>query len=162
MKKYKIIFVCMGNICRSPAAEGVMKSIVTKNNYDNLIEIDSAGTIGYHTGELPDNRMRKHASQRGYDLVSKARKFSADDLKLFDLIVVMDDDNYSDVTALTENINEINKVVKLTDFCSNNNYNYVPDPYYGSGDGFELVLDLLEDGCENLFNKIKSEIESTN
>lgn len=162
MEKYKLLFVCMGNICRSPAAEGIMKSIINKNNYSDLIEVDSAGTIDYHSGELPDARMRRHARNRGYELVSRARVFTSLDFKSFDKIIVMDNENYADVTLLTSDENDINKVFKLTDFCTKHKIPIVPDPYYGGDSGFEHVLDLLEDGCENLFNIIKKEIESKN
>lgn len=162
MEKYKLLFVCMGNICRSPAAEGIMKSIIQKNNFEEFIEVDSAGTLDYHSGELPDPRMRRHAKNRGYDLVSRARVFTSLDFKKYYKIIVMDNQNYADVTLLTSDKNDIDKVFMFTNFCTKFDIPTVPDPYYGGETGFEFVLDMLEDGCDNLFNIIKTEIESKN
>src|SRR5690554_4054975 len=101
-KKIRLLFVCLGNICRSPAAEGIMKRIVLKNDFQDLIEVDSAGTSGWHEGELPDERMRAHGDRRGYDFSSKARKFKKSDFDNFDYIIVMDENNYNTVKSRSE------------------------------------------------------------
>jgi len=150
-----ILFVCMGNICRSPSAEAVMNGVIMKNNLQDKIKCDSAGTIGYHAGEPADQRMKKHASNRGYDLTSISRQIRYDDLQTFDYIITMDRDNFDDVTALDSTGQYSDKISMMTDYSSNNNANSVPDPYYGSPQGFEMVLDLLEDSCEGLLNHIK-------
>jgi len=154
----KILFVCMGNICRSPSAEAVMKYLVEKENLENRIFIDSAGTIGCHAGEKADARMRKHASKRGYKLTSVARQFQLCDFENFDYIVVMDKENYRDIMALYPKENFKDKIFMMTDFSSNGYYE-VPDPYYGGYKGFERVLDILEDSARGLLKKVKSEID---
>lgn len=160
MKK-KVLFVCMGNICRSPAAEGVMNTMVEQNNLSNQIQIDSAGTIGYHEGEPADARMSKHASKRGYKLTSRSRKFNPDkDFEEFDYIVTMDDNNYEDILSLDRKNKYGHKVYKIAKFFVNHDHTEVPDPYYGGSDGFEIVLDLLEDGNKNLLEKIRKDIEA--
>jgi protein-tyrosine phosphatase len=150
----------MGNICRSPAAEGVFKKLVQSENLENIIEVDSAGTIGYHSGEMPDARMRQHASQRGYNLISRARQFDAKkDFEEFDYIVTMDDDNYSSIISLDKKNLHKQKIFKMTSFSSDKSVTEVPDPYYGGSEGFENVLDILEDSTNNLLRKIKSDVE---
>lgn len=155
MKKYKILFVCLGNICRSPAAEGIMKKLINENNLSDKVIIDSAGTSGYHIGELPDSRMRKHGSRRDYDFNSRSRKFTENDFELFDMIIAMDDNNYHNIVNLAPNLDSVSKVHRMTDFSIKHSHDHIPDPYYSGSDGFELVLDLLEDACEGLLNKIK-------
>ena len=163
MDKKKVLFVCLGNICRSPAAEGIMKSIARKNNYNERIEIDSAGTIGYHAGEQPDARMKSSARKRGYILDSIARKFNPDvDFDYFDYIVAMDNENYYTLLELDLEGKYIDKIHKIIEFSSIKDIDEVPDPYYGGSSGFEIVLNILEDVCFGLFNKIKEEIESEN
>ena len=156
----KVLFVCMGNICRSPAAEGIFRKLVNDAKLDDKISIDSAGTLDYHTGELPDIRMRKHASQRGYNLDSRARQFNPKkDFEVFDYIIVMDDDNYSDIIRLDTKKLYGNKIIKMTNFCSDKNVKEVPDPYNGGNAGFEKVLDILEDSTKHLLEKIRADIE---
>lgn len=156
-KKIRLLFVCLGNICRSPAAEGIMASIVEKNGLQDVIEVDSAGTSGWHEGELPDERMRMHGDRRGYDFCSRARKFRKSDFADFDYILVMDRQNYSNVTTLAAEPEERTKVHMMTDFSQQYTHDHIPDPYYGGASGFELVLDLLEDACEGLLQTIKKE-----
>ncbi len=152
-----ILFVCMGNICRSPSAEAVMNKIINDEKLSDKIKCDSAGTIDYHEGEPADSRMKKHASKRGYALTSIARQFKRNDFEKFDYIVVMDRENYSDIIAKDQDGKYTNKVSIMTDYCTKHNANEVPDPYYGGAEGFEKVLDLLEDACKGLLNKIESE-----
>jgi low molecular weight protein-tyrosine phosphatase len=159
----KVLFVCMGNICRSPAAEGIMTSLVKKNNLENSIQIDSAGTIAYHKGEGADPRMKKHAASRGYNLTSLARKFNpGKDFDEFDYIVTMDDDNYTNILVHDTDGLYIDKLHKMAKFSSDPDVTEIPDPYYGGAKGFETVIDILEDTCENLLEKIKDDIESEN
>lgn len=152
-----ILFVCMGNICRSPSAEAVMKYLVEKEGLNDKIFIDSAGTIGYHEGEEADARMKKHAAKRGYDLTSIARQFRLEDFEKFDYIVAMDRENYRDILALPPDGRYRSKVFMMTDF-SENGYDGVPDPYYGGPKGFEHVLDILEDSTKGLLNKVKKDL----
>ena len=156
MEKKKILFVCLGNICRSPSAEAVFRELVRREGMDQSIECDSAGTASYHIGEPADQRMQSHAIRRGYKLTSIARKFKPEyDFDNFDCIVAMDDYNEADLRNMASDTDELNKIVKITDFCSKGDYESVPDPYYGGDDGFELVLDILEDACEGLLNEIE-------
>lgn len=153
--KYKILFVCLGNICRSPAGEGIMKQIVEKNKLSDQIEVDSAGTSGYHDGDLPDSRMRSHGSRRGYKFDSLSRKFTVNDFDNFDLIIAMDDSNYSNIMRLSPDLESQEKVCRMVDFSLKYVHDHIPDPYYSGADGFELVLDLLEDACEGLLLHLK-------
>ena len=163
IKKKRILFVCMGNICRSPAAEGIAKKFLENRGLDGTIEIDSAGTLDYHTGELPDPRMIKHASKRGYKLDSHARKFNPEnDFEYFDYIVTMDDDNYSEITSLDRKNKYKDKVYKMVSFRNKIKADEVPDPYYSGSDGFEQVLDILEDSVEGLLNKVEDDIRREN
>jgi protein-tyrosine phosphatase len=147
----------MGNICRSPAAETVMKSFLESEKLDNKIFVDSAGTIGYHEGQEADPRMKEHAKKRNYKITHIARQIRKTDFDNFDYIITMDDDNFSDVISLTNDPYKISKVFKMTSFCSYYTATEVPDPYYGGAEGFEFVIDLLEDACYGLLKKIKSE-----
>jgi protein-tyrosine phosphatase len=161
--KKKILFVCMGNICRSPAAEGIAKSIIKQKGLENLIEIDSAGTIDYHEGEPPDQRMIAHASKRGYHLNSLARQFNPDkDFEQFDYIVTMDNENYEDITSHDSENRYNHKVFKMTSFGKDNEISDVPDPYYSGSKGFEIVLDILEDSVNGLIDQIEDDIRREN
>ena len=154
---YNILFVCLGNICRSPAAEGVMDTLISRQNPSPQIQVDSAGTAGYHAGEKADRRMRQAASARGIELTSISRQFRGrEDFEKFDLIVAMDDENLRDILRLDPPGRYRDKVVKMTDFCRRYNDKYVPDPYYGGPNGFEYVLDLLEDACTGLMEHLKN------
>lgn len=156
--KIKVLFVCLGNICRSPAAEGIMKRMIEKNHLENEIEVDSAGTSGWHQGELPDARMRMHGEKRGYDFNSRSRKISSSDLNQFDYIIVMDNNHHKNVKSLASTPEEAKKIHMMTDFSRQiTGHKHVPDPYYGESDGFELVMDLLEDACEGLLQTIIKE-----
>ncbi len=161
MQNKKILFVCLGNICRSPAAEAIMKKYLRDENLQDNIFVDSAGTAGYHIGQTADPRMIRHASERGYNVDHIARKFSAaKDFPEFDYIITMDNQNFEDIKSL-DNVNRFsNKIFKMVDFCKNINpprqIEEVPDPYYEGAEGFENVLDILEDGCKGIIEKIKN------
>lgn len=153
----RVLFVCLGNICRSPAAEAVFKDLVANHGLSERIEVDSAGTGDWHAGELPDARMRRHGAKRGYRLESRARQIKVQDFSTFDYIVTMDNANFSQVERLAPTTNESVKVLKMSSFCSQSHITEVPDPYYGGDEGFELVLDILEDACEGLLERIRKE-----
>ena len=155
---YKVLFVCLGNICRSPAAEGIFKKIVRKQGLNNKIEVDSAGTAGYHVGELPDSRMRQHGTRRGYKFDSLSRKFTSSDFDRFDIILAMDDSNYNNILRLAPDLDSEAKVHRMMDFSKKYENDHVPDPYYSGAEGFELVLDLLEDSCDGLLEKVKKDL----
>ncbi len=157
-KKYKVLFVCLGNICRSPAAEGILKKMIQEQGLENKISVDSAGTSGYHDGELPDPRMRQHGTHRGYQFDSLSRKFTSRDFDNFDLILAMDDNNYRNIVRLALDLESKSKVHRMVEFSEKYGHDHIPDPYYSGSDGFEQVLDLLEDACEGLLKKIKERI----
>lgn len=141
----KVLFVCLGNICRSPAAEGVFLEIIKEKNLTHLFKIDSAGTSGFHQGDLADHRMREHSLLRGIDLTSRSRKFLPKDFEDFDFILVMDKKNERDVLLQSQNEEERLKVMLFPQFCKTLNISEVPDPYYGGDQGFEEVLDIVTD-----------------
>jgi protein-tyrosine phosphatase len=149
----------MGNICRSPAAEGIAKKILVEKNLNDIIETESAGTLDYHTGELPDPRMIAYAAKRGYNLNSLARQFNPEiDFEHFDYILTMDNENYEGITSLDRDNKYKSKVYKMVNFGSNHGVKEVPDPYYSVSKGFELVLDILEDSVDGLINKVEADI----
>ena len=152
--KTKILFVCTGNICRSPAAEEIFKQKATEKGVEYLFHIDSAGTHNYHEGELPDSRMREYAAKRGYQLTSRSRPIQTEDFFEFNHIIVMDNYNYQNLRFKCPDVESFRKVSMMTDYCRNNDIDHVPDPYYGGEKGFENVLDILEDACENLVNRL--------
>ena len=153
VKQLSLLFICLGNICRSPAAEGIMKQLVEKRGLSHRFYIDSAGIGRWHIGQLPDARMRKHGARRGYLFDSRARVFTPADFDTFDLIIVMDDENYEDIIYKVRNDEDKAKVHRMTEYLQKyKHYDSVPDPYYEGPDGFELVLDLLEDGCQGLLD----------
>lgn len=159
-KQVKVLFVCLGNICRSPAAEGVFRQLVKKAGLEKRIHIDSAGTGAWHEGEAPDGRMTFHAKKRGYDLSDLvARQIQAPhDLESYDYILTMDNSNLRNVLALDVRKQHHHKVKPLVSFCKIHSVQEVPDPYYKEEEGFEHVLDLLEDACEQLLHHIKKEL----
>ncbi len=156
MKKIKILFVCLGNICRSPAAEGVLQKLVEERGIGNRFEIDAAGTYSGHHGQLPDPRMQRHASRRGYNLTHRARPITSDDFDHFDIIVAMDESNRRTLMQLAASPQQQAKIIMMGDYIVKlrAHYDYVPDPYYEGSEGFELALDLLEDACGNLLDDI--------
>ena len=159
MKTVRILFICMGNICRSPAAEGIFKTMVEKEKLSERIEIDSAGTIGYHSGESPDPRMRSHAADRGYFLKSRARQFDPKtDFEKFDYIITMDDDNFDNIKKLDKRNEYSSKMHKMVEFNRLIKVDEVPDPYMGGPEGFEKVMDILVDASRGLLKKVKDEL----
>jgi len=152
----KLLFVCLGNICRSPAAEGVMREMVRAAGLSERVVCDSAGTYGGHAGELPDERMRRAAAARGLSLTHRARQLKAEDFDRFDLIITMDDRNYERAHRTAPTVEAAAKIHRMTSFCrSHPDATHVPDPYYEGAEGFEKVLDLLEDACGGLLEEIK-------
>lgn len=143
-RKARILFVCMGNICRSPAAEGIFRKYVELERLGDVIACDSAGTLGSHAGERPDPRMIRAAAKRGYSLDSRARQFVPEDFDAFDTIVVMDRQNHKAVVAQSRRPGDAAKVVFMGDFHPEPDVVEIPDPYYGGPTGFEYVLDSLE------------------
>ena len=154
MTPVSILFVCLGNICRSPTAEAIFLKILEREHASARFTVDSAGLLGYHQGELPDSRMRYHAGKRGYSLTHRSRPFSQADFDRFDMIVGMDDQNIAGLKKQAMTLEEDAKICRMTDFCQSLEATHVPDPYYGGDQGFENVIDLLEDACEGLFKEI--------
>ena len=152
----KILFVCLGNICRSPAAEGIFKRKIKDRGLENLFVVDSAGTGGWHVGNLADPRMRETASSRGIDLTSRSRKIEENDLYEFDYILVMDKDNLHAVQSLVPNESHpaTSKIKLILSYSKNSQLDEVPDPYYGGQHGFEKVLDLLDDAIDGLLDSL--------
>ena len=144
--KYKILFVCLGNICRSPAAEGIFRQMVEKRGLGEMLEADSAGTYAGHTGEQPDSRMRNAAYARGYLLTHRARQVRLRDFEEFDRIVAMDDTNYHNLYRLAPSREAGNRIYRMSEFFREHPKGH---------EGFELVLDMLEDGCRTLLDELE-------
>lgn len=153
--QYKLLFVCLGNICRSPAAENIMNHLIEQAGLSEYITCDSAGTSSYHIGSSPDRRITSTANNRGITMKGKARQFRVSDFEEFDLILAMDKENYLDILALDPQKKYRDKVKLMCDFATHHQIREVPDPYYGGREGFEKVLDLLLDACEGLLNYIR-------
>lgn len=148
----KVLFVCLGNICRSPAAEGVFRHVCQQQGTDKRYYIDSAGTAAYHVGASPDSRMQAAARNRGIELGDlRGRQAMADDFHEFDVIVAMDASNKANLQRIRP-ANAKAKLVMMLDY-GNSGLQEVPDPYYGGADGFEQVLDLLEDACQDFHHQ---------
>jgi protein-tyrosine phosphatase len=152
---YKLLFVCLGNICRSPSAENIMNHLIQQEDLSDQIVCDSAGTSSYHIGSPPDRRMTAAASNRGISLKGEARQFHPEDFKKFDLILAMDKENYRDILTLDLKGQYRDKVKLMCDFCRNHPDSEVPDPYYGGTEGFNYVIDLLLDACEGLLGEVR-------
>lgn len=151
----KILMVCLGNICRSPLAEGIMKTKAKK--YQLELEVDSAGTAAYHAGELPDPRSMEVAAKNGIDLSDqRARKFQTADFDRFDKIFAMDRYNFSDLAAKARNGNDMGKIEMILNKTNPGETRDVPDPYYGGKNGFDSVYKMLDDACEVIAREIAS------
>ena len=150
----KILFVCLGNICRSCTAEEIMRTVLQREGLDREVLVDSAGLISYHQGEQADPRMRAHALRRGYHITHLSRPVCMTDFYDFDLIIGMDDSNISRLRDLAPSIEEEAKIHRMTEYCIGKVVDHVPDPYYGGAQGFENVIDILEDACEGLLQAI--------
>lgn len=155
-EKIRILFVCLGNICRSCTAEEIMRMQVREAGLEAEFRLDSAGLSSYHEGEKADARMRTHAERRGVHITHLSRPVCYDDFFTFDLIVGMDDQNVERLRELAPGLDEEKKVVRMTDYCRRKVADYVPDPYYGGASGFENVLDILEDACAGLLEHLQS------
>lgn len=152
--KVSVVFVCMGNICRSPTAEGVFRHVVKERNLQDVVKIDSAGTHAYHIGESPDSRSQATAKSRGVDLsAQRARKVEAIDFDRFDYVIAMDRSNYENLKDLAT-IEQQEKLHLFMDFASAWDNTEVPDPYYGGGDGFKNVFDMVQSASEGLLDTI--------
>jgi protein-tyrosine phosphatase len=151
----KLLFVCLGNICRSPSAENIMNHLIKQAGLSDRITCDSAGTGGYHIGSPPDNRMALAARKRKIELLGEARQFNRKDFENFDLILAMDRDNYRNILAVDTAGKYKDKVRLMCDFCRSHDLKEVPDPYYGGPEGFDRVIDLLLDACEGLLEYVK-------
>ncbi|MDR0765938.1 MAG: low molecular weight phosphotyrosine protein phosphatase [Odoribacteraceae bacterium] len=160
MDKTRILFVCLGNICRSPLAEAIMKRRLEERGLSGTILVDSAGTGGWHVGELPDERARRHGASRGYTVDSRARQFDPDtDFDAFDMVIGMDEQNVRDLYSMANSERDREKVHRATAFCRcHPGHAGVPDPYFGGSSGFELVVDMLEDVAEGILEHLAGKV----
>lgn len=155
LSKHSVLFICLGNICRSPAAEGIMKAKVKERGMAGQFFIDSAAIGSWHVGQLPDIRMRRCGAAHGYCFDSHARQFAKSDFAKFDYIIVMDNDNYHAIKSMASSDEERKKVVCIANYLHRHcDYTAVPDPYYGDEPDFELVITLLEDAIEGLIEEV--------
>ena len=157
----KLLFVCLGNICRSPAAEGVFLHLIEAQGLSDHFVVDSAGTGSWHVGNKADARMRTAAERRGIHLPSRARQIELDDFSRFDLVLTMDSDNLRNVQSLAKEAsnNATATIRPMLSYARSTELSDVPDPYYGGEQGFEHVLDLLEDACSGLIEEIKPQLK---
>lgn len=157
MKKFSVLFVCTGNICRSPTADGVLRKLLQSGQMDASVEVDSAGTQNYHTGERPDERAQLHARRRGYDLsILRARPVKPEDFECNDLILAMDRSHLAILEQRCPPENK-HKLRLFLEFAQQSKTLEVPDPYYGGDEGFEYVLDLIEDACGGLLEFVRGQ-----
>ena len=155
---YKICFVCLGNICRSPTAEGLFQHIVDERGLSDYFEIDSSGTSAYHEGESANTKSQRTANEHGITLHSKARRFKTFDLDYFDLIVAMDDENIANIKRMASDKHQ-HKIVRMRDFDPQPGDGQVPDPYYGGPEGFENVFQVVKRSCEHLLNELEQHLQ---
>lgn len=156
---YRVLLVCMGNVCRSPTAEVVLRVFIKNNNLGGKVEVDSAGTHGYHVGEAPDGRTQRAAAVRGYNLSQvRARKVARQDLDYFDLILAMDKSNLDNLQRMASP-EQRQKLKLFMEYSKSYDDDEVPDPYYGLGHGFDLVLDMVEDASKGLVDDLKSKLK---
>jgi protein-tyrosine phosphatase len=159
MRAVRLLFVCLGNICRSPTAEGVMRSILEAEGLADAVSVDSAGTGSWHVGQPADRRAREAAARRGIELASRARQVQPADFDDFDLILAADASNVADLRALAgDHPARASKVHLLREFDPDADGDLaVPDPYYGGEDGFDHVLDLVESACRGLLASLEAD-----
>ena len=156
----RLLFVCLGNICRSPSGENVMRHLIEEEGLTDAFELDSAGTAGWHIGKSPDSRMTVAARARGIEMKGRARQVHPDDFATFDHIFAMDRSNYADLVEVRKQCeNPTAKLQLFCELCEAHEETEVPDPYYGGPEGFEKVLDLLEDGCTAFLREWRGENE---
>lgn len=153
-----VLFVCLGNICRSPAAEVIFTHMVEQAGLADALTIDSAGTLGYHEGSPPDHRMAAALRQQGYRVFGRSRPIHRLDLQQFDWIITMDEMNFREVCALDPDGVFHHKIKPMVSFCTRHQAMNIPDPYYGGDEGFRHVIDLLEDGCTGLLQQLRAEV----
>jgi protein-tyrosine phosphatase len=160
--KTRVLMVCMGNICRSPTAEAVLRHKLKAAGLDKRVEVDSAGTYGGHVGEPPDARAQRHAKLRGYDLSRlRARRLVAEDFERFDWVIAMDEDNLSRMADLAPEGHGATLGLLMTHARRHTDVTAVPDPYYGPPAGFDRVLDLIEDACDGLVSELTRHLSAT-
>ena len=152
----KLLFVCLGNICRSPTAEGIMNHLIQQKGLSDWVECDSAATSDYHIGAAPDARMTQAAQTNGITLAGQARQVTLEDFKQFDYILAMDQANYRSLIALDPTETYRDKIQLMCSFCTQFSDTNVPDPYYGGADGFQYVVELLMDACSGLLEHVQT------
>jgi len=157
---YKLCFVCLGNICRSPTAEGVFQHLVNERDLQPYFEVDSAGTSAYHVGESANSKSQQTAKQHGITLHSKARQFESFDLDYFDLVLAMDQENLTNINRMRNDSTENVEIGMLRDFDPEPGDGEVPDPYYGGIQGFENVFQIVKRSCVNLLHRLESNIKN--
>jgi protein-tyrosine phosphatase len=155
---YRVLLVCMGNVCRSPTAEGVLKHYININNLSDKVEVDSAGTHGYHVGEPPDPRTQRAALSRGYNLSQmRARRVAPQDMEYFDLVLAMDRTNLDNLRRMAPPEKQ-DRIQLFMDYSENFEDDEVPDPFYGLGHGFDLVIDMVEDASLGLVKALRKRL----
>ncbi len=150
----RILFLCMGNICRSPAGHCVFQHMVDEAGLTDQFEVESAGTIGFHVGGPPDSRMQQVMRERGIPVIGRSKQLDSFDLEHYDLILAMDKDNLAGARSLDRKGQYHDKIKLFCDYCTEHDETEVPDPYYGGARGFDHVMDLIEDGCRNLLKEL--------
>lgn len=153
----KLLFVCLGNICRSPSAEGIMNYLLQQEQLTHAFQCDSAGTSGFHIGAAPDRRMAAAGLRQGIVLTGNSRQVQPEDFANFDLILAMDRQNYEDLVTLNPDSHYASKIRLMCDFCTEHTDKNVPDPYYGGASGFDYVIDLLMDACQGLLHELQQQ-----
>ncbi|WPJ95587.1 low molecular weight protein-tyrosine-phosphatase [Coraliomargarita algicola] len=153
---HRILFLCMGNICRSPAGHCVLQHLVDEAGLTDHFEIESAGTTGFHVGAPPDSRMQQVMRERGIPVIGRSRQLEAEDLEYYDLILAMDQDNFDGARYLDRRGQYGDKIKLFCEYCTEHDEREVPDPYYGGDRGFDHVMDLIEDGCRNLLKELSA------